>query len=219
MTSMKWMVAGTLFAWGATPVAGQHMRMGAPGQQGGMMDQGMMQTCHAMMGGGMAGHAMMSGAGAVQGQSMMGGGAMTDLMQHMGPSPAALLGAAEHLGLTPDQTTRLEALATSSAERHQVHMDAAMTARQGAAGALGSDKIDVDAILGGLRGAADHMVEAHIDVVRASLDASAVLTPEQRAELENATALMRAMACGMMSDERTMKGGTGSGGEHAQRHR
>lgn len=177
MTGMKWMVAVAWFALGAAPVAGQHMRMGAPGQQGGMKDQGMMQTCHAMMGGGMMG--MMPG------------------MAHgMGPSPAALLGAAERLGLTPAQTSRLEALAMSSGERHQAHLDAAVTARQEAAGALGSESIDLDALLGGLRSAADHMVQAHMDRVRAGLDASAVLTAEQRAELQNAMALMRSMACG-----------------------
>lgn len=221
MTSMKWMVAVALFAWGATPVAGQHMRMGAPGQQGGMMDQGMMQMCHAMMGrgGGMGGHAMMGGGGAMQGHPMMDGGGMMGMMQGLGPSPAALVGAADRLGLTPGQVSRLEALAMSSGESHQAHMDAATAARQEAAEALGADSADLDAYEEGLSRAADHMVQAHMDMVRAGLDATAVLTPEQRAELQNGMALMRSMACGMMGEEGTMKSGTGSGGEHAQRHR
>ena len=221
MTSMRWVVAGALFALGASPVAGQHMRMGAPAQQGGMMDQGMMQMCHAMMGGGgaMGGHAMMGGAGAMQGQSMMGGDGMMGLMQDMGPSPAALLGAADHLGLTPGQVSRLEALAMSLGESHQAHMDAAMAARQEAAGALGAESADLDAYERELKSAAEHMVQAHMVMIRAGLDASAVLTPEQRAELHSGMALMGSMACGMMSEEGKMKGGGGSGGEHAQPHR
>ncbi|MDP2958254.1 MAG: Spy/CpxP family protein refolding chaperone [Longimicrobiales bacterium] len=209
MPSMRWVVAGALLALGAAPVAGQHMRMGAPGQQGGMMDQGMMQMCHAMMG----------GAGAMQGQSMMGGDGMMGLMQDMGPSPAALVGAADHLGLTPDQVSRLEALAMSSGESHHAHMDAAMAARQEAAGALGAESADLDAYERELKNAADHMVQAHMAMVRAGLDASAVLTPEQRAELHSGMALMGSMACGMMSEQGKMKGGGGSGGEHAQPHR
>ena len=186
MTMKRWTMVLTLLALAASPVAGQQMQMGAPGQHGAMKDQATMQMCHAMMGGGgMGGHAMMGDSAAMQGHAMMGGEGM-GMMQGMGPSPAALLGAGERLQLTPEQKAQLQGLAKTADEDHRTHMQAAMAAHQRAAEALASESPDLAAYERDLQEAAGHMVQAHVAMTRASLDARAALTPAQRTELMGA---------------------------------
>ena len=238
MTTMKrFTTAFAVLALAALPVAGQQMHMGAPGHQGGMMGQDMMQMCHAMMGegGGMGGHAMMGGAGAMMGgggamgghammsgAGAMAGGTMMGMMQEMqgmGTSPSALLAASERLSLTPEQMALLESMAEAMREAHQEHMQAVMAAHQKAAEALKGDTPDLDAYERGLQEAPGHMVQAHVAMTKGSLSAQAVLTQEQRAELKDGMALMGSMMCGMMGEGGMMNGPPGEGGGHAQHRR
>jgi hypothetical protein len=199
MTTMKrFTTAFAMLALAALPVAGQQMHKGPAGQQGGMTGQDMMQMCHAMMGGGgMGGHAMMGdsstmmGGGAMDGHAMMGGsgamtgGGMMGMMQGMGTSPAALLGASERLSLTSEQIALLESMAETTRGAHQEHMQAAMAAHQKAGEALNADTPDLEVYERSLQEAAGHMVQAHVAMTRGSLSAQAVLTPEQRAALKD----------------------------------
>jgi len=198
----RWTMALALFALAAAPVAGQRMQMGAAGQHGAMKDQAMMQTCHAMMG----------GSAAIQGHAMMGG-EMTGMMQGMGSSPAALLSAAERLQLTPEQRALLEGLAKASDESQRAHLQSAMAAHQRAAEVLASDSPDLRAYERDLQEAASHMVQAHMVMTRASLEARAVLAPAQRTEMGHDLALTGPMMCGMMGAQ------PGGPGGHAQHHR
>ncbi|MHB1192841.1 MAG: Spy/CpxP family protein refolding chaperone [Longimicrobiales bacterium] len=202
MTMKRWTTALAMLALAAGPVAGQQMRMGAPGQHGAMKDQATMQMCHAMMG----------DSAAMQGHSMMGG-EMTGMMQGMGSGPAAILSAAERLQLTPEQKAQLQGLAKTADENHRTHMQAVMAAHQRAADALAADSPDLEAYERDLQEAAGHMVQAHVDMTRASLEARAVLTPLQRTEMGGDLALMGPMMCGMMGAQ------PGGAGGHAQHHR
>jgi predicted transcriptional regulator len=213
MTTIKrFTTAFAMLAFAAAPVAGQQTQMGMPHQHGGMMDQGTMQMCHAMMGpgGGMGGHAMVGGSDAMMGQGMGGAamdGGMMGRMQGIRPTPAAILGAAESLKLTPDQKTRLEELARTTNESHQAHMQAAMAAHQKASEASTGDTPDLQAYERGLQEAAGHMVQAQVAMTRGSLDARAVLTSEQRTEMQESMALMGSMMCGMMNGHAGGDGG------------
>ncbi|HKJ02928.1 MAG TPA: Spy/CpxP family protein refolding chaperone [Longimicrobiales bacterium] len=214
MTTMKRLTtAFAMLTLAAAPVAGQQTQRGMPHSQGGMMNQGTIRMCHAMMGsgGGMSGHAGMGGSEAMMGEAMPGPGMMgrammgqvgghgvMDMTQWMGPTPAAVLGAAESLQLTPDQKTRLEELAKTTNENLQAHMQAAMAAHQKASEALTGDTPDLQAYQRGLQEAAGHMVQAQVAETRGSLDAGAVLTAEQRTEMQESIALMRSMMCGTM---------------------
>ena len=200
MTIKTWTTAVAMLALAAAPVTGQQMRMGAPGQGAAKMSPDTMQMCHAMMGegGGMGGHAMMGEGSGMGGHAMMGGGdmGMMSLMQGVQPTPADVLGAEERLQLTPEQKASMESLANAAAESRQAHMQAAMAARQRAAEALKAEVPDLAAYERDLQEAADHMVQAHVAMTRASLEARAALTPEQRAELQDSMSPMGSMKCG-----------------------
>lgn len=238
----RWLVAAvTLLVAATVPVAGQEAPADSSAQNSGM-GQGMMQTCHAMMGGGsmmgaqgmmgsqgaMGGHqggmmGVMGGQGGMSGhqghmtggQKMMGSGWMMGsqgmagmgMMRGTGVGPQALLGAADRLGLNDDQTARLQDIASTSRGSHQTHMQAAAAARKNAADALSADSPDLTAYQDALQEAANHMVQAHVAMTRASIEARAVLTPDQLKKLGELTA-----QGGMMS-------GMGTGGGHAQHHR
>lgn len=206
MTMKGWTTMLALLALAAAPAAGQQMPMAGHGQPGAFMAPDMMQMCHSMMGGG----GMMSGQGAMGHSSMMGGGGM---MEGMAPSPAALLGASEQLSLTADQKAKIEVLAKSANESHKTHMEGAASAGQKATAALQGDAPDLKAYEADLQEAAQHMVQAHVAMTRASLDARVVLTPEQRKKLQEGTALMGSMMCGMMGQGRMMSGGHGAGAQ------
>lgn len=203
MTRNRWTVVALLLGIAGAPAGAQQMGgMHPAGGQGRMMDQGMMQMCGGMMGGdmmsggGMAGHGMMGGMAA--GQGMMGGTGAMGMMPAGGASPAALLRAGDELALTPDQKTRLEALANEPGEGRQTHMQAAMAARTRATKALSADAPDLQAYQNALEEAASRMVEVHVAVARAALDARAVLTPEQRSKIGEGMRLMGSMMCGGM---------------------
>lgn len=198
MTTRTWTKLLALVALTAAPAGAQQMRgMHRADQQAGMMGQGMMQMCPGMTAGeGMAGH-LMGGQGMHGQQGMMGSG-MAGMMGAGVAGPGALLGAAEELALTPDQTSRLETLAEEAREVRQEHMQAAMAAHASGAEALSADTPDLQAYEQALEEAATHMVQAHVAAAQAALDARAVLTPEQQSKLQDGMRLMSGMRCGAM---------------------
>jgi len=190
------------------------MGHGMTGGPAGMQRHAPMMRAGHMMGaqgaGGWSGMAggMMGGYGAMGGYGMMGA------TEGMASLPAGLLAAAEQLGLSADQKTRLESIATTARENGVSQMQAARQARQQAAQALNGNAPDLDAYAKALHTASDHMVQAQVAMAKASLDARAVLTPEQRTRLQNGMALAGEMACGMAGYGGAMHGGSASGNGH-----
>jgi len=210
-----------LVALVAAPLGAQQMGTMHGAGQAGMMEQGMMPMCSMMGGQSMAGQGMMSGNGMAGHQGMMSGGGMAGMnhgsMNHgdmMGPG--AVFGGVD-LALTPDQDTKLGDLMAKAREEHQAHMQAAMSVQMGATASLAGAKPDLDAYQAAMREAADHMVQAHMAVARASVDARGLLTPDQLAKLPEGAQLMNTMMCGMMGG--SMMGSQAPGGAHEQHHR
>lgn len=111
--------------------------------------------------------------------------AMQQCMDMMGGPPAALL--LEHreaLSLTAEQVGRLEAISDRTEAIGAEHMQPVRAAHMRAAELLRADSPDFDEYEDALEAAAEHMVEAHVALVRASVEARQVLTPEQRATLQ-----------------------------------
>ena len=203
MRTMRWTMPLALVALIVAPLGAQQMGAMHPGQ-GGMMEQGMMPMCSMMGGQAMAGH-----------EGMMSGGGMAG-MNHGDMMGAALFGGVD-LALTPDQNAKLGDLMGKAREEHQAHMQAAMSVQMGATPALAGTQPDLDAYRKAMREAADHMVQAHMAVARASVEARALLTPDQLAKLPEGAQLMNTMMCGMMGG--TMMGGQAPGGAHERHHR
>lgn len=204
--STRTMIAAAVLvgAFAAPANAQQHQHGQMQGQEQGQ-EQGAMMSCPMMqqMMQGMHGQGMdMEGMQGQMGPGMMGS---------MQAGPGMILRSAEALELTPDQTERLEALQERTHSEHQEHMQAAMAAHQEAAAALEGDAPDLEAYSAALGEAADHMVVAHVAMTRASLEARAILTPEQREKLGEIMGDMRGMHGG------TMHGGSGGSG-HAGHH-
>ena len=68
-----------------------------------------------------------------------------------------------------------------------------MEAHQDAATALEGDSPDFDAYEWALREAADQMVQAHVAMAQAAAEGGAVLTEEQRQQLQGSMQMMRGM--------------------------
>lgn len=154
--------------------AGQQMMM--PGMMGGMM-------------------------GAMDGMAGPGGmmGMMGQQMAMMGaPGPGMLLRMRDALELTDDQVSRLEALQEEVSTARQQHMQPAMTAHRSAMEALQGEPADLQAYEESLREAAQHMVQAHVEMARFGTEAHGVLTPEQRQQLQEGMRMMRGMMDGPM---------------------
>jgi uncharacterized membrane protein len=171
------LAAAAVLALAATPLASQQHQHGQP-QGEGTMDEGMM---HMM-------------------RMMHGGEGMGGMMKSMHPQPAMLLHAAAELGLTDEQTERLTALEDAIGAEREGHAQAAMDAHRRAAALLDGESPDLDAYAAALGEAADHMVQAHVGMVRATLEARSILTPEQ---LEKVKAMP--MMHGGMSGGRMMR--------------
>ena len=109
--------------------------------------------------------------------------AMQQCMDMMGgPSAALLLEHGERLSLTADQVSRLEAIRART-QTPNVHMQPIREAHMRAAALLRADSPDLDEYEDALEEAAEHMVEAHVAMVRDNLEARQVLTAEQRTQL------------------------------------
>lgn len=135
-------------------------------------------------------HDMSMGSDGMQGMqhcmAMMGGSQPHMLLQHR-----------EDFALSADQVSRLEELDAEARESVVAHMQSAMEARGSAAELLRSDTPDLAAYETMLREAADHMVVAHTVAARVSVQARNVLTPDQKARLDE---------MGMMSGMHRMMG-------------
>jgi hypothetical protein len=224
MRTLRWTTPLALLAFAAAPAGAQEMgTMHGSGSDGTMMGQSTMQMC-PMGSGAMTGQQGMAGggmAGMAGHQGMMAGGGMAGMNPAMGG--AAVLFGGVDLGLSADQQTELDALVTKAREEHQAHMQAAMAVQSGAAEALAGADPDLQAYERSLQEAATHMVQAHVAVAGASVDARALLTPGQLAKLPEGAQLMNAMMCGMtaggMMDHGSMMGGQPGVGGHEQHHR
>lgn len=114
----------------------------------------------------------------------MGQGNVQQCLDMMGGAhPAMLLHAADSLGLSADQRTRLEALRDRANETATPHMQPAMQAHHAAAELLRGDAPDYAAYEAKLREAVDHMVQAHMAMARTNVEARQVLTAEQQARV------------------------------------
>ncbi|MEX1258514.1 MAG: Spy/CpxP family protein refolding chaperone [Gemmatimonadota bacterium] len=178
---LLFMASGLSAQRGAMPGGGQDAMPGMMG--GGMGMGGMMQMmAQGMMGGGMMGPEMMQMMG--QGMGMMATG---------GPGPAMILRMGDALNLTAEQRSRLEAIQAQYSESVQPLMAVAMEAHGNAAAALEGDSPDLAAYEQGLRESADRMVEAHVAMARAAVEARNVLTAEQREGLAGGMQMMQGM--------------------------
>ncbi len=104
-----------------------------------------------------------------------------------GPSPQMLLHHGDALGLTAEQVGRIEGLRDQAKATAAPHMRAAMGAHTAAAEHLQGEFPDFEAYEGTLREVADHMVLGHVAMARIAVQTGKVLTPEQRATLEELT--------------------------------
>ncbi len=229
MTPKRWTTTLAMLLLTVAPLAGQEKPSEAQTSQAatwacpwGRMGSGMMggptaiQGHTPMMRGGhmMGGQGTMEWSGMTGWPGMMGGYGMMSTygmmgtMQGMGSVPSALLAAAEPLGLSADQKTRLESIATTARKNSVSQMQAAWQARQQAAQALNGDAPDLDAYAKALRTASDHMVQAQVAMAKASVDARAVLTEAQRTQLQKGMALVGSMACGMAGYGSSMHAGS-----------
>jgi hypothetical protein len=121
---------------------------------------------------------------------MMGGCIMNDL-----PTPGAVLGHAQQLHLSSSQKSRLtelNATVTTAQTRHRADHDAL---QQQAARLLAVAKPDFAAYQVVLEKLVAMMVPFHMTVVRASVAARDLLTPEQKAKWEELRKTTAAMPC------------------------
>ena len=149
--------------------AGKAGAAAQPGAMGGMQHGATGGMQHGAAGG------MQHGAAAPAAGSMGG-------MEHP-VTPAMLIDHAQDLGLTSEQQAKVTQLAQTSQASCEQHMQAAEASHKAAAAVLDGAHPDVAAYQSKLREVADHIIEAHVAVVKAGLEASAVLTPAQREKL------------------------------------
>jgi Spy/CpxP family protein refolding chaperone len=118
---------------------------------------------------------------------------MMDMPMMMHAGPAMLLRIREPLGLSADQVQRLEAIQRQADAAHRQHLEAAMPAMHQAMTGMDGDSPDLARIETAMRQGAEHHVAAHMAMVRAMVEARAVLTAEQRARLHAAMGMMHEM--------------------------
>jgi hypothetical protein len=118
--------------------------------------------------------------GAATGQAASGQG--MGGMEHP-VTPTMLIHHAEDLALTAEQQGRVTELARTSQASCEQHLQAAATSHHAAAALLNQDSPDISAYEAKLREAVDHLLQAHVTVIKAGAEARAVLTPAQREKL------------------------------------
>ena len=109
------------------------------------------------------------------------------------PGPAVILQLREPLGLTTAQVQRIDAIRDRVEREHQPHMQAAMQAMQEAEGLLKAAAADLSRYEAKLKEAANHHVLAHLAMTRGWVESRAVLTPEQRSNLDFGVKVMQQM--------------------------
>jgi len=156
---------------------------GMQGQSKGMMPGGTMGQGQGMMSGGMMGNmqrggqGMMSGDMMGQGQGMMPGGMMG---QADAPLPMQLLKHAEQLQLTQEQQAKLRAIATGLQKEVIQQRAARELAQVDVEGLLAQKGASLDAISEKLTAVSKAEVASRIAEIRATREATAILTPEQQ---------------------------------------
>jgi len=124
------------------------------------------------------GHGMM-GYGMMGGPGMMGGSGMM-----AGPTPGFILAQKDALGLTAEQVARLDSLQTQSADAWRAHWALMQGIHQQMSQLSGTTNADVDRY-GKLMGQmASSGAGMHLRIAKLGQAAVQVLTPDQRARLE-----------------------------------
>ncbi len=135
---------------------------------------------------------------------MPGMGGMMGMMGMMAPHGAQeILAMRQALGLSDAQVQQLRTIAGQASQAARPHMQEAMQAHHAAMQALEADPPDPTRFQTQLQAAANHFVEAQAALARSAVQALAVLTPEQRANVRFAMRLeharmMQGMGQGMM---------------------
>ena len=139
----------------------------------------------------MANCVMQSGGMGEDKMDMMSGD--MGMMSSSAPGPAMLIRMGQVLELTEKEITDLEAIQVELTDQRASHMPLVKEAHQQAADLIAGGETDLAEYEDTLWEAMEHMISVHVSVARAALDARAVLTDEQRARLEGASAMMRHM--------------------------
>lgn len=127
-----------------------------------------------------------------------------------GAAPMMLLHHADALDLSADQVERIETIRERT--DGAAHMQGAMAAHRQAAELMAGDQPDLARFEAKLQEAADHMVQAHTAMARASVEARTVLTPEQRDRLKDMDHAAMGQR-GAMGQEAMRGEGMGHGGQ------
>jgi Spy/CpxP family protein refolding chaperone len=156
---------------------------------------------------------------ALDGGMMMGEGMSSQMLQRVGQGlglvvtggagPTMLLSMQEALSLTDDQKTQLELIQAEYSKAAQLHMPGMLAAHDDLRAALEGDSPDIGAYERALQDGADRMVQAHVAMARAAVEAGNVLSDEQRAQLSSGMP----MIFGMMTGQHG-KSDSGSSGRH-----
>lgn len=182
-TSKTCTVVGCLALFTAlSPLALSGQNRGMANGAGGQMGDAMGMMGQSMMGQGMMGGGMMQMMG--QGMGMMGTG---------GPSPAMILRMGNALALTDKQRSQLEAIRDEHQADATPMMSDMRSAQREAMDALAGDSPDLEAYEAALRAGANRMIEAHVAMARAAVEARSVLTAEQRDQLEGGMSMLQGM--------------------------
>lgn len=156
------------------------------------------------------GHGMMSGG-------MMGGMGSVAL----GPTPAYILAQKDALGLTDQQTARLDSLRTQAAEAWRSHYAVMQDVHQKMAELRQAEKPDLDRYQQLMQRMASAGAGMHVRIAKLGQAAEQVLTPDQRSKVRYGMSLMGQRGAmgsgGMMGRGSMMGGGMMGGGMHGPR--
>ena len=119
------------------------------------------------------------------GQEMHGPMGQAHCAAMMGAAnPVMALHHADDLGLSEEQVSELKDRMASAHEAGMSHMRLAMETRASAREILDAESPDLAEYEARLDNAARHMVQAHVAIARAGVDARSVLTADQRSRLQ-----------------------------------
>lgn len=124
------------------------------------------------------------------GYGMMGGGMMGGTGMMMGPTPGFILAQRDALGLTDQQTARLDSLQAQMRERWQAHYATMQGIHQQMADLQQAEKPDLGRYQKFMQQMASSSVDMHVQLARQGQEAFQVLTPEQRSKVRYGMQLM-----------------------------
>lgn len=164
---------------------------------------GLAQTAVAMPGGG-PGYGMHGGYGPGPGMGMMGGGPGMGMMG--GPGAARWL---DGVGATADQKAQLQAIHEAARKDMESIRQSGRTLRDQMRSALAQPNVDAGAVETLRQQMLAHHDTASKRMTQAMLDASKVLTPEQRKQVSEQFAQRRAMMERHRAEREALGGGPG----------